>query len=124
MTDNLAETPLTIPGFGTAEIVAADAFVGPPTAPTPGVGASTCVAAGLNPNDLGHAYRAIGPAVDAGLAIDDEDPSLDRSFWIDLGTPEAHQQAERLRMCADAAARFEQAGRQEPTATPTPEEMA
>jgi hypothetical protein len=98
---------LAIPMFDPEDNVVADVF---PFPPTRSAEAPPRISAGLNSADLSFVYLDIQPAGEALLAREGSGGMhITDSIWLDLRPAEALLLAERLRLCAEAAARFAEA---------------
>ena len=107
MIENHAAPTLTIPEFSPDDLEVADIF---PEGPEPvDPEAPAVIRVGLNSADLAYVYLAIDPAGEAVLARLGVDFRFTNAIWLDLRPAEALELGTRLRICAEAAARFAEA---------------
>jgi hypothetical protein len=108
MNENWIEVDLPVPDFDPDGIVVADVF--PSHRSDSGVDpeAVPVISVGLNPVDLAYVYLNVEPPGAAVLARG-RSGDLRDAIWLDLRPAEARELAERLRICAEAAARFAEA---------------
>jgi len=111
------EQSLATTTFDPEDLELADVFLGTELRPTVAPGAAAMISAGLNSADLSFVYLAIDPAGEAVLAREFEGMRLTNSLWLDLRPAEALEIGARLRICAEAAARFAEAFPEEPDET-------
>jgi hypothetical protein len=103
--------------FDPEDIELADLFLGYERRPTVVPGAPAMISAGLNSADLSYVYLNIDPPGEPLVASVWEDPRLTHSLWLNLRPAEALELGTRLRICAEAAARFAEAFPEEPDET-------
>ena len=108
------EPSLTIPDFDPEELELADVFLSSDRRPTVVPGAPAMISVGLNGEDLRYVYVNIDPPGEPVVASVWKDPLLTQSVWLDLRPAEALVLSARLRICAEAAAQFAEAVREEP----------
>jgi hypothetical protein len=108
------EQSLATTNFDPEDLELADLFLGSEPEPMVAPGTPAMVSVGLNSADLAYAYLSIDPPGAPLVASVCEDPRLTRSVWLDLRPAEALELGTRLRICAEAAARFAEAVRGEP----------
>ena len=114
MNENALRQSLTSTDFDPEDLEVADLFLGSELRPTVVPGAPAVISAGLNSADLAFVYLSIDPPGEPVVASEWEDPRLTRSVWLDLRPAEALELGTRLRICAEAAARFAEAYPEEP----------
>ena len=114
MNENALRQSLTSTDFDPEDLEVADLFLGSELRPTVVPGAPAVISVGLNSADLAFVYLSIEPPGEPVVASEWEDPRLTRSVWLDLRPAEALELGTRLRICAEAAARFAEAFPEEP----------
>ena len=124
MSANSPEPSLTIPDFDPEDLELADVFLSSDRRPMVVPGAPAMISVGLNGEDLRYVYVNIDPPGEPVVASVWKDPLLTQSVWLDLRPAEALVLAERLRICAEAAARFAQAYPEEPDEAVWPDDQA
>jgi hypothetical protein len=115
--DSLRHSPapsLTIPDFDPEDLELADLFLGSELRPTVVPGAPAMITAELDPDDLSYVFVNIDPPGEPLVASVGKDPRLTHSVGFDLRPAAALELGTRLRICAEAAARFAEAFPEEP----------
>jgi len=112
MNENSPAPSLTIPDFDPEDLEVADVF--PQACEPVDPEAPAVIRVGLNPADLAFVYLAIDPAGEAVMARLSEEFRFTDALWLDLRPAEARELAGRLRICAEAAARFAEASAEGP----------
>jgi hypothetical protein len=109
MSEHSPRLSLTTPDFDPKDLELADVLLGGELGPTvaPGTPATISVGQGPVPRFV---YLKIAPPGQRVVADRTEDPRLTQSVWLVLRPPEAQVLSERLRVCAEAAARLVDAG--------------
>jgi hypothetical protein len=100
------EQSLATTNFDPEDLELADLFLGSEPEPMVAPGTPAMVSVGLNSADLAFVYLSIDPPGEPLVANAWEDPRLTHSIWLDLRPAEALELGTRLRICAEAAARF------------------
>ena len=113
MSANSPEPSLTIPDFDPENLELADVFLSSDPRPTVARGAPAMISVGLNGADVRFVCVNIDPPGEPVVASVWDD-RLTQSVWLDLRPAGALVLAERLRICAEAAAQFAEAVREEP----------
>ena len=108
------ELSLATTNFDPEDLELADVFLGSELRPTVVPGAPAMISVGLNSADLAYVYLSIDPPGEPLVASESEGPGLTHSVWLDLRPAEALELGTRLRICAEAAARFAEAFPEEP----------
>ena len=113
MSANSPEPSLTIPDFDPENLELADVFLSSDPRPTVARGAPAMISVGLNGADVRFVCVNIDPPGEPVVASVWDD-RLTQSVWLDLRPAEALELSTRLRICAEAAARFAEAYPEEP----------
>jgi hypothetical protein len=111
------ELSLATTDFDPEDLELADVFLGSELRPTVVPGAPAMISVGLNSADLAYVYLNIDPPGAPLVASESEGPGLAHSVWLDLRPAEALELSTRLRICAEAGARFAEAFPEEPDET-------
>ena len=114
MSANSPEPSLTIPEFDPEDLELADLLLFSDPRAMVAPGAPAMISVGLNGADLRYVNVNIEPPGEPLVASVREDPRLTQSVWLDLRPAEALVLSARLRICAEAAAQFAEAVREEP----------
>jgi hypothetical protein len=108
------EQSLATTTFDPEDIELANLFLGSELRPTVVPGAPAMISVELDPDDLSYVFVNIDPPGEPLVASLGKDPRLTDSVGFDLRPAEALELGTRLRICAEAAARFAEAFPEEP----------
>jgi hypothetical protein len=111
--DPLAQA-LASTDFDPEDLELADLFLGSEPEPMVAPGAPAMITVELDPDDLSYVFVNIDPPGEPLVASVGKDPRLTHSVGFDLRPAEALELGMRLRICAEAAARFAEAFPEEP----------
>ena len=108
------EHSLATTNFDPEDLELADLFLGSELRPTVVPGAPAMITVELDPDDLSYVFVNIDPPGEPLVASVGKDPRLTHSVGFDLRPAEALELGMRLRICAEAAARFAESFPEEP----------
>jgi hypothetical protein len=108
------EQSLATTNFDPEDLELADLYLGSELRPTVVPGAPAMITVELDPDDLSYVFVNIDPPGEPLVASVGKDPRLTHSVGFDLPPAVALELGTRLRICAEAAARFAEAFPEEP----------